>query len=231
MKKLKVLQITDVTGGELDFYSEQLIIALQGKHISETHYFLTDTGILIDIYKDIDEKDMNILNAIEAGAYIRSMYYVDDTMFSHHIYDFRAKGMLDGVEYGEEHGVVFELECDAIRYKRFLSLIEDKIEVDGREFIRKENAIMIIEELEVSEVVELLLKAQDYKDCGSVCYIDLENGAVDACSEDLKTSWNEILIARLDKDCTNKDIEKLKKYVQYENYRLGIEEFYNELEE
>lgn len=36
MKKLKVLQLTDATGYQENYYSEQLELLLRDKHISET---------------------------------------------------------------------------------------------------------------------------------------------------------------------------------------------------
>lgn len=120
MKKLKVLKLTDAVGGELKYYSKQLEVAIEGKHISDTHYFLTDGNILVDIDKDIDVENTHIKKAIEFGAVIKTMYYVEDGMFSHHIENFEAKGIWDGVEHGEEHGIVFEHKDDAIRFKRYV---------------------------------------------------------------------------------------------------------------
>jgi hypothetical protein len=158
MKKLRVLQLTDAVGGKLDYYSKQLEVAIEGKHISETYYFLTYGNMLVDIDKDIDIKNIHIKKAIELGAIVKTMYYIEDGMFSHHIDDFEAKGMWDGVEYGEEHGIVFEMEVDAIRYERYVSLVEEKIEVNGYEVIEKENAIKIVEETPLEELAKFLNK-------------------------------------------------------------------------
>lgn len=127
MKKLRALQLTDAVGGELDYYSNQLEVAIEGKHISETYYFLTYGNMLFDIDKDIDVENTHIKKAIELRAILKTMYYVEDRSFSDHIYNFEPVGMWDGVEYEEEHGVVFELEKDAIRYERYVSLVEDKL--------------------------------------------------------------------------------------------------------
>lgn len=99
-----------INRGELDYYYKQLEIATEGKDISETYYFLTDRNMLVDINNDIDTKNVYIKNAMELGATIKNMFFVEDGFFSDHIYNFETKGIWEGVEHGEEHGIVFELE-------------------------------------------------------------------------------------------------------------------------
>lgn len=142
MKKIRVLEVTDAKGYEQSYYSEQLKALLEDKHIAETQYFLTDNNIVIDIDKDIDKKDIHIKKAIEAGAVIRNMFYVEDNNFSKHIYGFNAKGVLNGVEHGEEHGVIFEYETNAKKYEQYI----DKIKVRD-EFLEEMQDIEDIDEI------------------------------------------------------------------------------------
>lgn len=125
MKKLKVLKLTDATGGEEDYYSKQFELLIDGKHISETNYFLTDANYIVDIQKDIDSNDLNVKNAIAEGAVIMTMYYVDDENFSSHIYDFEADEFWDGVEYGDDHGVIFKLKSDGENYEKYVHSIKE----------------------------------------------------------------------------------------------------------
>lgn len=240
MKKLKVLQLTDAFGGEFDYYSEQLEIAIEGKHISDTHYFLTDGNILVDINKDIDIENAHIKKAIELGAIVKTMYYAEDGMFSHHIDNFEAKGIWDGVEYGEEHGIVFELEADAIRYERYVSLVEEKIEVDGYEVIEKESAIKIVEGTSLEELAKLLISKQRYKECGSICYLDLESGVIKVEEDTYKLSDTDIIIAELYKEdmpggCIVNGLYNYEYHycivasnLELDEFRQAIEEFYSE---
>lgn len=200
MKKLKVLQLTDAVGGELDYYSEQLEVAIEGKHISETNYFLTDGNMLVDIDNDIDIEDIHIKNAMELGATIKNMFFVEDYFFSDLIYNFEAVGMWDGVEFAEEYGIVFELEDDAKRYDRYVSSVQEKIEVNGYEVIEEENAIKIVEEKSLEELAKLLISKQRYKVCGSICYLDLESGVIKMDEDNCKLSEKDIIISKLYKE-------------------------------
>lgn len=200
MKELNVLQLTDAVGGELNYYSKQLEVVTEGKYISETNYFLTDGDVLIDINNTIDTGNIHIKNAIELGATIKNMFFVEDNLFSHHIDNFNAIGIWDGVEYGEEHGIVFELENDAIRYERYVALVKDKIEVNGYEVIEKENAIKIVEETPLEELAKLLISKQRYKKCGSICYLDLESGVIKVEEDTYKLSETDIFICELYKE-------------------------------
>ncbi|WP_270565075.1 hypothetical protein [Clostridium beijerinckii] len=243
MKKLKVLKLTDAVGGEFDFYSKQLEIAIEGKHISETCYFLTDGNIIVDINKDIDIENTSIKQAIEFGATIKNMFFVEDRAFSYHTYNFEAKGIWDGVEYAEEHGVVFELEDDAIRYERYVSLVEEKIEVCGYEVIEKENAIKIVEETPLEELAKLLISKQIYNVCGAVCFLDLENGIIKVAEDTETLADTDIIIAKSYKeDQFDGAIENgeyneeyhiciLASMLDLEEFGQAIEEFYNAEEE
>ncbi|OOM09440.1 hypothetical protein [Clostridium saccharobutylicum] len=243
MEKLKVLQLKDAVGGELDYYSKQLEVAIEGKHISETYYFLTDENILVGIDKDIDIKNTHIKKAIELGAKIKTMYYVEDGSFSDHIYNFEPIGMWDGVEYAEEHGVVFELEDDAIRYERYVSLVEEKIEVGGYEVIEKENAIKVVEETPLEELAKLLISKQRYNVCGAVCFLDLENGIIKVAEDTETIADTDIIIAKSYKeDQFDGAIENgeyneeyhiciLASMLDLEEFGQAIEEFYNTEEE
>lgn len=239
MKKLKVLKLTDAVGGELEYYSKQLEIAIDGKHISETNYFLTDENIVVDIDNDIDGKNTHIKKAIELGAIVKTMYYAEDGMFSHHICDFESIGIWDGVEYGEEHGIVFELEADAIRYERYVSLVEEKIEVGGYEVIEKENAIKIVEETPIEELAKLLISKQIYKVCGAVCFLDLEDGIIKIVEDTQTLTDTGIIIAKsyksdrfqgaIENGEYNEEyhISILASMLDLEEFRQAIEEFYN----
>ncbi|MZK49021.1 hypothetical protein [Clostridium beijerinckii] len=244
MKKLRVLQLTDAVGGEFDFYSKQLEIAIEGKHISETNYFFTDRNMLVDINKDIDIENIHIKKAIEIGALIKTMYYVEDGMFSHHIDDFEAKGMWNGVEYGEEHGVVFELEYDAIRYERYVSLVKEKIKVNGYEVIEKENAIKISEETPLEELAKLLMSKQRYEECCSICYLDLESGVVKVDEDTCKLSDTDIIIiaqsykndrfdGAIENGIYNNEyhICLLASMLELDEFRQAIDKFYTNEEE
>jgi hypothetical protein len=243
MKKLRALQLTDAVGGELDYYSNQLEVAIEGKHISETYYFLTDGNMLFDIDKDIDVENTHIKKAIELRAIVKTMYYAEDGMFSHHIDNFEAKGMWDGVEYGEEHGIVFELEADAIRYERYVSLVGEKIEVNGYEVIEKESAIKIVEGTSHEELAKLLISKQRYKECGSICYLDLESGVIKVEEDTYKLSDTDIIIAELYKEdmpggCIVNGVYNYEYHycivasdLELDEFRQAIEEFYNTEEE
>ncbi|MFL0250641.1 hypothetical protein ACJDT4_09435 [Clostridium neuense] len=240
MKKLKVLQLTDAFGGELNFYSKQLEVAIEGKHIAETYYFLTDGNMLVDINKDIDMEDINIKKAIELGAIIKSMFFVEDGFFSDHIYNFKAKGMWDGVEYSEEHGVFFELEDDAIKYERYVSLVQEKIEINGCEVIEKENAIKIVEETSLKKLAKLLIGKQIYNVCGAVCFLDLEIGIVKVVEDTEKLEDTEIIIAKsykndrfggaIENGVYNEEyhICLLASMLELDEFRQAVEEFYVE---
>lgn len=243
MKELKVLQLTDAVGGEDDYYSKQLQVVTEGKDISETNYFLTYRNIMVDIDNDIDAKNIHVKNAMELGAIIKSMYFVEDNLFSHHIYNFKAIGIWDGVEYGEEHGIVFELENDAIRYDRYVSLVKNKIEVNGYEVIEKESAIKIVEETSLEELAKLLISKQRYKVCGSICYLDLEEGIIKVVEDTGKLIDTDIIIAKLHKNdefggailngLYNEEyyICILTSMLELGEFRQAIEKFYNTEEE
>lgn len=243
MKKLKVLQLTDAVGGEFEYYSKQLEVAIEGKHISDTHYFLTDGNILVDIDKDIDVENTHITKAIELGAIVKTMYYVEDGMFSQHIDNFEAKGIWDGVEHGEEHGIVFEQEADTIRYERYVSLVEEKIELNGYEVIEKESAIKIVEETPIEELAKLLISKQKYNVCGAVCFLDLENGIIKVAEDTETLADTDIIIAKSYKeDQFDGAIENgeyneeyhiciLASMLDLEEFGQAIEEFYNTEEE
>ncbi|MCE5221775.1 MAG: hypothetical protein LLF98_11095 [Clostridium sp.] len=242
MKKLKVLQLTDAVGGELDYYSKQLETAIEGKHISETYYFLTDNNILIDIDKDIDTENTEIKEAIALGAVIKIMYFVEDESFSDHIYDFNTIGVWDGVEYAEEHGIVFENKEDAVKYEKYVWLVNDKVEVNGYDVIEKENAIRIVEETPVKEIAELLINKQKNNESGAICYLDLEIGIIKVVEDTHKLEETNIIIAKLYRDkIFNGDAvegEYVKEYnsaiiasmLKLDNFRQAVEEFYNEWE-
>jgi hypothetical protein len=125
MKKLQVLKLTDATGGEESYYSNQFEFLLSGKHISKTNYFLTDNNYIVDIDKDIKTTDANVKKAIAEGAVLTTIYYVDDENYSRHICDFDAEGFWNGVEYGDEHGVIFKLKGDGENYESFISSIKE----------------------------------------------------------------------------------------------------------
>lgn len=122
MKKIKILELTDAKGGDCEFYSEQFEALLNGIHISQTDYYLTDGNYIVEIENGIDLENNNVKNAISNGAIIEEMYYVDDKTYSENLYDFDAEGFYDGVEYGEEHGVIFQLESDAVNYEEYIRL-------------------------------------------------------------------------------------------------------------
>ena len=242
MKKLKVLQLTDAVGVELDYYSEQLEKAIEGKHISETYYFLTDNDILVDIDKDIDIENTQIKEAIVLGAIIKIMYFVEDNSFSKHIYDFNTIGAWDGVEYGEEHGIVFESEEDAVKYEKYVQLVEDMVEVNGYDVMEKENAIRIVEETSLEEIAELLINEQKINESGAICYLDLKIGIIKVIEDTYELEEKNIIIAKLYGDkIFNSDAvegEYIKEYnsviianmLNLDDFRQSIEEFYDNLE-
>lgn len=90
MRMLQILKLTDATGREESYHSKQFEFLLNGKHISETNYFLTDNNYIVDIEKDIDSCDVQVKKAITEGAVLTTMYYVDDENYSDHIYDFQS---------------------------------------------------------------------------------------------------------------------------------------------
>jgi hypothetical protein len=126
MKKIKVLTLADAKGYGQNYYSEQLEILLEDKHISETNYFLTDGNIIVDMEKDMDKKDINVKKSIKAGAIIKNMFLVNDSNFSEHIFCFNSKGLWNGIEYGEDHGIIFDKETDAKRYEKYINIMQIK---------------------------------------------------------------------------------------------------------
>jgi hypothetical protein len=238
VKEFKVLQITDAKGGELNYYSGQVEIILNGKHISENNLFLTSENIIVDIDNDIDETDRRIKKAIEAGAFIKKMYYVEDNMFSEHINNFNLKGKWSGVEYAEEHGIVFDFEKDALSYEKYISLTKEKVEVNGYEVIEKQNAIRIVEEIPVEGISKLLINKQKYKQYGAVCYLDLEDGVIKVAEDTTKLMETDIIINKLDKNdifggcivngeyVKEYKIAMLSSLLELNGFRQAIEEFY-----
>jgi hypothetical protein len=240
MIKLKVLQLTDAKGYEQNYYSAQLEALIGDKHITETYYFLTDDNVVVNIDKDVDSRDLNVKKAIEAGAVIKNIFYVDDNNFSEHSGGFNPKGVWDFVEHAEEHGVIFEKEIDAIKYEKYISLIKDKVEVSGYEVIEKDNAIKIIERTSIEELAELLLSKQVHKKCGTICYLDLKYGIIRVGEDTYELMETEIHICSLDKSwlftaCIVKG-EYIKEYevamlttlLELGYYAQAIEEFYTE---
>ena len=144
MKKIKVLKLTDAIGGECEFYSEQFQVLLNGKHISQANFNITDSNYIVEINNGIDLTDINVQNAISNGAIIEEMYYVDDKTYSENLYDFDAEGFYDGVEYGEEEGVIFKLENDAKNYEDFINI---KIKIVEKLKLELENKTTTVSEL------------------------------------------------------------------------------------
>lgn len=256
MKKLKVLKLNDVVNCNGHLYSEQLNCVLGDKnHISETNYFWTDSNYLVDIDNDVDETLPNIRNAIELGATIETMYFVADEDFSHHVYEFdeeyKFTGFWEGVEYGMEHGIIFALESDAVKYQKFVDLVSSRDyrydTISGYRYntISKEAAIKIIENTPIEEIARRLLKKQKYQKNGAVCYLDLETGIV-RVSEECELYETEILLAFLSKDYNRVDkredyylqniemnIEeydalKLASFIELEDYKTALDKFYGE---
>lgn len=194
---------------------------------------------MLDIDNGIDTENIHIKNAMELGAVIKNMFFVEDSFFSDHIDNFEPIGIWDGIEYGEEHGIVFELENDAIRY---VSLVKDKIEVNGYEVIEKENAIKIVEETPLEELAKLLISKKRYKSCGSVCYLDLEEGIIKVVEDTKKLMDTDIVIAKLYKDdisggcITNGTYNEeyhiclLASMLDLDKFRQAVEKFYTEEE-
>lgn len=242
VRELKVLQITDSKGGEFNYHSEQVEILLNGRELNETNLFLTYENVIVDIDNDIDETDRNIAKSMEAGAFIRKMYYSEDNMFSEHIYKFLAKGTWNGVEYGEEHGILFELLEDALRYENFIKLVTQKVEVNGYEVIEKQNAIKIIEETPLEEIAKLLINKRVYEECGAVCYLDLEDGNIKVSKDTTKLAETDITIAKYHKSdmlegckvngeyIMEYEIAFLSSLLELDEFRQAIEEFYTEEE-
>lgn len=153
MKKIKVLELTDARGGECDFYSEQFEALLNGIHMSQTDYYLTDGNYIVEIENGIDLENNNVKSAISMGAVAKDMFYVDDKTYSENIYDFDSKGFYDGVEYGEEEGVIFKLESDAKNYEEFINV---KIKIVEKLKLELVNKTMTISELIISCNIEIV---------------------------------------------------------------------------
>lgn len=244
MKKLIVLKLNDVTQGfDGTFYSEQLDCVLGDKyeHISETDYFWTDNNYLVDIEKDIDVNLPNIQNAIQAGATVETMYYVDHLFHPVGYSDFEdwigTEGFSDCVEYGEEHGIIFALESDAKKYQSFLDLAKIN------NYLKKEEALQILKSANLEEIAKRLLKKQNYLVNGAVCYLNLESGGI-VVSKSRSLRETEILIASLNKDynrvdnrepdytdyldCSLEeyDSRRLASVLKLENYETQLDEFY-----
>lgn len=153
MKEIKVLKLTDARGGECEFYSEQYEALLNGIHISDTDYYITDGNYIVEIDNGIDLTNNNVKSAISIGAVAKDMYYVEDNKYSENLYDFDAEGFYDGVEYGEEHGVIFKLESDAKKYEEFINIKIKIVEKLKLELVNKTMTISELSTLFQNEIV------------------------------------------------------------------------------
>lgn len=222
MKRLLVLKLNDVEQGyNCDLYSEQLnyILGEEYEHISDTNYYWTNSNYIVDIERDVDVYSSNIQKAIQAGATLEMMYYVDHYYHQVNFYDFeewvRTEGFSDCVEYGEEHGIIFKLKSDAQMYQSFLDLVKIN------DFIKREEALNILENISLEEVAERLLKIQRYEEKGAVCYLDLDGGKIHF-SESKRLEYSEIEIMAIGKYYNRFD----KREVYYVNeWSCSVEEF------
>lgn len=100
----------------------------------------------------------SVQKAIQAGATLETMYYVDHLSQSidWYWYDFDewigAEEFEECVEYGEEHGIIFKLRSDAIKYQAFLGFYK------FNNFIKKEEALRILENVDLEYEAERMLK-------------------------------------------------------------------------
>lgn len=222
MKRLLVLKLNDVEQGyNCDLYSEQLnyILGEEYEHISDTNYYWTDSNYIVDIERDVNVYSPNVQKAIQAGATLEMMYYVDHYYHQVNFYDFeewvRTEGFSDCVEYGEEHGIIFKLKSDAQKYQSFLDLVKIN------DFIKKEEALNILENINLEEVAERLLKIQRYEEKGAVCYLDLDGGKIHF-SESKRLEYSEMEIMAIGKYYNRFD----KREVYYVNeWPCSVEEF------
>jgi len=112
------------------------------KHITETMYFLTDDNIVVDIDNDLDRKDVHVKKAIDTGAILKNIFYVDDSNFSEHTEGFTPKGIWNCVEHAKEHGVFFEKESDARKYEEYINVLNYR-----DEFLKEIKDIDVIKEI------------------------------------------------------------------------------------
>ena len=175
MKELKVLKLTDVQGTSENFYSQQFELFLEENgvdHISETVFFITDRNTIVDIENDINEEDFK--NTIKAGAQIKTMFFAEDNNFGNHINMEVFENLnCEGVEYGEEHGVLFDDIEEAEEYERKLDKVQ-KIE----EVLSKDEIMDIIDKLDMREIVEDMYSNHFYASRGVALYVDLRDGEV-----------------------------------------------------
>ena len=179
MKRLLVLNLTEVEQGyNCDLYSQQLnlILGEEYEHISDTNYYWTDSNYIVDIERDLDINSPNIQRAIQAGATLEMMYYVNHFHYSVDLSDFEEFAKIEGfyncVEYGEEHGIIFKLVSDAKKYQSFVDLVK------MGDFIKKEEALSILEDISLEKIAERLLKIQKYSEQGAVCSLNLIDGRI-----------------------------------------------------
>jgi len=247
MKRLLVLRLNDVEQGfNGDFYSEQLdyVLGEEYEHISDTNYYWTDSNYILDIERDVDVYSPNIHKAIQAGATLEMMYYVDHHYHQVNFYDFeewvRTEGFSDCVEYGEEHGIIFKLKRDAQKYQSYLDLVKIN------DFIKKEEALNILENISLEEVAERLLKIQRYEEKGAVCYLDLDGGRI-CFSKDRRLNEYEIEIMKIGKyynrfdkretyyvnewTCCLEEFDAVRfvSTMKIENYEAQLEECYEDI--
>lgn len=221
-----------------DFYSEQFDCILEegeDKHISQTDYFWTNSHFIVNTERDIDVNLPNIQKAIQAGATIETMYYVDHLFQSIDWYWYNfdewigAEGFEECVEYGEEHGIIFKLRSDAIKYQAFLDFYKFS------NFIKKDEALRILKNVDLEYEAERIFKIRKkHSKQGVVCYLYLNDGRI-YYSEDKELGDYEIEIMIIDKYHNRFGKREayykllLEKYYKKRTDRL--EEVYDELKE
>jgi|SRR5690625_2926218 len=253
MNKKLVLKLTDVHYFNGDMFSEQCDSLIEDEEIG-LDYIWTDNDYIVDFEKDIDVNKESVQNAIKLGASLETMYYIEDENYQYYLEDFIVEygfsGFFDVVEGGDPHGIMFELESDAKKYQQFLDILEFNYEYEYP-IITKDSAIEIIKNTSLKHIASRLLEKQNYRWCGSYCYLDPFTGIV-VTSEYNKEEYlqelssDEILLARLSKDYNREsfregivemnndnlikefDINHLTSIIQLENYMERLEKFYDE---
>ncbi|NBI06090.1 hypothetical protein [Senegalia massiliensis] len=120
MRKLKVLQLTDMKDVKSKSYCKQFKIFLSTDGYKDEQYYLTKNNIIIDIDDNIDESLFK--EVIIAGAKVRTMYYVIDNEYSSHckLKRFQHFKYEEIKEYNKEKGVLFKNPNIAKEYEKSL---------------------------------------------------------------------------------------------------------------
>ncbi|MFD1203633.1 hypothetical protein ACFQ38_00580 [Sporosarcina contaminans] len=252
MKEVTALKLTYVNYVNCDYYSKQFDCIRDD--YEKKDWFWTDWHYIVDIFENSVMEDLpSVQEAIEEGAIIKKMYFVEDRNYSGRMNDFKnqygLEGDWDGVDGAEDYGVIFTSYNDAMNYQIFINLLTNNYQKDfepGEDVIEKELALYFINRISYEEVARKLLNYQKYGIQGAGCYLDLFTGLIYGGKDNGRLPWGHIPLAYLSKDynriekrveselsnCRRSiamyDALKLACIMEFENFKEVLDEFYEE---